>query len=229
MEKETETSTQNIDPATLQQIRKEYRRERLLETTIDPDPIGLFGTWLAEAIAESLHEPNAMTLATADRLGRPSARMVLLKDFDALGFCFFTNYESRKGRDLVENPWAALNFWWGPMERQVRIEGPVERLSDAESDAYYHSRPLGSRLGAWVSPQSQIIPDRAFLENRLAQVESEFAGKQPPRPDYWGGYRLIPHAIEFWQGGPHRLHDRLLYTPGANDANVLWQIQRLSP
>src|SRR5690606_7399856 len=155
-----------------------------------------------------LYEPNAMTLATADAQGRPSARVVLLKGVDERGFSFFTNYASRKGRDLAASPWAALCSWWGPLERQVRVEGQVEKLSEAESDAYFQTRPFGSRLSAWVSPQSQVIPNRQVLEERLAQLEAEYAGQDPPRPAYWGGYRLIPSAFEFWQGGLYRLHDR---------------------
>jgi pyridoxamine 5'-phosphate oxidase len=212
------------------EIRQEYGRARLMEPALhaDPhtDPIERFAAWLGEAVAAGLHEPNAMTLATAAAQGRPSARMVLLKDFDARGFCFYTNYESRKGRELAENPWAALVFWWGPLERQVRIEGQVHRLTEAESDAYFATRPLGSRLAAWISPQSQVIADRAFLETRLAALQAEYADVPPPRPSHWGGYRLTPTAIEFWQGGPHRLHDRLRYTRAAGD---VWTIERLSP
>ncbi|MEX1020719.1 MAG: pyridoxamine 5'-phosphate oxidase [Litorilinea sp.] len=210
----------------MQEIRKEYHRARLLETIVPDDPQELFSQWLAQAIAAGIHEPNAMTVATADAQGRPSARTILLKDFDARGFCFYTNYTSRKARELAENPWATLLFWWGPLERQVRIEGQVARVAETESDAYFASRPLGARLGAWVSPQSQEIPDRAFLEARLAEVEAEFAGEQPPRPPDWGGYRLMPTALEFWQGGPHRLHDRLIYVRRADGG---WDIRRLAP
>src|SRR4051812_31517986 len=167
-----------------------------------------------------------MTLATVGAQGRPSARVVLLRKLDERGFCFFTNYESRKGQELAANPWAALLFWWGRLERQVRIEGEVERLSEAESDAYYHSRPLGSQLGAWASPQSQVIANRDFLEERLAGLESEYADHAPPRPPFWGGYRLVPTVFEFWQGGPHRLHDRLRYQLQTDGS---WQIERLAP
>jgi pyridoxamine 5'-phosphate oxidase len=167
-----------------------------------------------------------MTLATVGAEGRPSARVVLLRKLDERGFCFFTNYESRKGQELAQNPWAALLFWWGRLERQVRIEGQVERLSEAESDAYYHSRPKGSRLGAWASAQSQVIANRQVLEEKLAALEAEYAHTEPPRPSFWGGYRLVPTLFEFWQGGPHRLHDRIRYLRQEDGS---WQIERLSP
>ncbi len=183
-------------------LRKEYHRGRLLEAEAPADPLVLFQQWLDAAAAAGLREPNAMTLATAGADGRPSARVVLLKGVDARGFSFFTNYGSHKGRELAVNPWAALCFWWGDLERQVRIEGPVEKVSAAESDEYFHSRPLGSRLGAWVSKQSTVIPDRAVLEERLAQLQAEYADQHPERPPFWGGYRLAPEMIEFWQGGP---------------------------
>lgn len=220
-----------LSPAILTQIRQEYRRARLMEHAMSRNPLQLFAAWLAEAIEAELYEPNAMTLATADAQGRPSARMVLLKDFDARGFCFYTNYESRKGHELVENPWAALVFWWGPLERQVRIEGRAQQVSAAESDAYFASRPLGSRLAAWASPQSAVIADRAELEARLAQIEAQYEEAEPPRPPYWGGYRVVPMAMEFWQGGPNRLHDRLRYTVENQDKNGVptWSVQRLAP
>jgi pyridoxamine 5'-phosphate oxidase len=215
-------------------LRLEYRRARLLESEADADPFVTFATWYQMAFDAGVHEPNGMTLATAGADHRPSARIVLLRQVDSRGFCFFTNYESRKGQELAANPWAALLFWWGPVERQVRVEGKVERMSEAESDAYYHSRPKGSRLGAWVSTQSQVIPSRQFLEENLAALQREYAQSEPPRPPFWGGYRLVPDLFEFWQGGPHRLHDRLRYVrresvrteseePGG------WLIQRLAP
>lgn len=207
-------------------LRKEYKRTRLLEADVPGDPLKLFGEWLAEATQADLLEPNAMTLATATPDGRPSARIVLLKSVDDRGFSFFTNYESRKGQELAANPRAALTFWWGPLERQIRIEGRTEKLPAAESDAYYESRPLGSRLGAWTSAQSQIIPNRDVLETRWAELQTEYTENAPPRPPHWGGYLLTPDAIEFWQGGPHRLHDRLLYTRQADGS---WRIERLSP
>ncbi len=206
-------------------MREEYRGVRLLEEEAGKDPLALFARWLADAMAAELHEPNAMTLATAGADGRPSARMVLLKGFDPRGFCFYTNYESRKGQDLAENPWAALVFWWGPLARPVRVEGRVEKLSAVESDTYFRTRPLGSRLSAWASPQSRVIPDRATLEAWLREVEERFAGQEPPRPPHWGGYRVIPQSIEFWQGGPDRLHDRLRYTREGDT----WRLERLAP
>jgi pyridoxamine 5'-phosphate oxidase len=209
-------------------MRKEYRRGSLAEADAPADPLLLFDEWLRVAVESGLREPNAMTLATSTPDGRPSARVVLLKSYDSEGFVFFTNYESRKGRELAENPQAALVFWWGELERQVRVEGRVQRVSAAESDAYYHSRPLGARLGAWVSAQSSVIGGRSVLEERLAELTREYpsAGESsPPRPPFWGGYRVAPQAIEFWQGGVHRLHDRLLYrrTEGG------WELARLSP
>lgn len=207
-------------------LRLDYRRGRLLESEVDPDPFITFALWLQEAHTAELYEPSGMTLATVGADGRPSARVVLLRSIDEQGFCFFTNYESRKGQDLAVNPWAALLFWWGRLERQVRIEGQVEKLSEAESDAYYHSRPKGSRLGAWISAQSQVIPNRHFLEEKLAAFEAKYADHEPPRPPFWGGYRLVPACFEFWQGGPHRLHDRLRYQ---RQEDGRWQIERLSP
>ena len=207
-------------------LRKEYRRGALLEGDVGPDPLQLFGDWLQGAVASGIAEPNAMTLATADADGRPSARVVLLKSFDERGFVWFTNYESRKGRELAANPYAALVFWWGDLERQVRVEGHVERTSAAESDAYYAGRPLGARLGAWVSAQSSVIPGRAVLEEKLQELTARYAETEPQRPPFWGGYRLVPTAIEFWQGGVHRLHDRLVYRRAGAGA---WRIERLSP
>jgi pyridoxamine 5'-phosphate oxidase len=212
----------------LSNIRKEYDRGRLLEADVGDDPIALFHAWLEDAAAQGMHEPNAMTLATSTSDGRPSARMVLLRGATAAGFDFFTNYESRKGEELAQNPWAALVFWWGPLERQIRIEGAVAKLAPQESDAYYHSRPKGSRLGAWVSAQSRVIPDRSVLEARHAELEAHYAETEPERPPFWGGYRLTPTLIEFWQGGPHRLHDRLCYQR-ADYAAASWRVERLSP
>ena len=208
------------------EIRKEYERGRLLESDAPGDPLTLFGAWLESALQSGIREPNAMTLATATPGGLPAARVVLLKGFDARGFTFFTNYASRKGLELAANPHAALCFWWGPLERQVRVEGAVERLPPEESDAYYASRPLGSRLGAHVSAQSSVIAGRAVLEARLAELEAQYAGAAPPRPDSWGGYLVVPAAIEFWQGGPNRLHDRLRYTRQTGGG---WLLERLAP
>ncbi len=207
-------------------LRLEYRRGRLLESEVDPDPFVTFAAWFQEARDAGLYEANAMTLATVGPDGRPSARVVLMRRMDERGFCFFTNYESRKGQDLAANPWAALLFWWGPLERQVRIEGQVEKLSAEESEDYFNTRPKGSRLGAWVSPQSQVIENRQVLEERLAALEAEYADSEPPRPPFWGGYRLVPTEMEFWQGGPNRLHDRLRYVRKVEGG---WRLERLAP
>ena len=210
----------------MQALRLEYRRGQLQREMMAEEPFAQFAVWFAEAAETDLLEPNAMTLATADENGRPSARLVLLKDFDEQGFVFYTNYESRKGWELAVNPWAALTFWWGNLQRQVRIEGRVERVSAEESDVYYNSRPLGSQIGAWASQQSRMIEDRAELEERLAALEARFAVEEIVRPPFWGGYRVVPTAVEFWQGGVNRLHDRFRYTRQANGS---WLIERLSP
>lgn len=210
----------------LADLRKEYMLQGLSETDLDPDPIRQFRLWFDQAAASVTIEPNAMTLATAAPDGQPSARMVLLKGFDEAGFLFYTNYESRKGHELAANPRAALVFYWGELERQVRIEGHVERVAPAQSDAYFHSRPRGSQLGAAASQQSHVIPGREVLDRRVAELEAQYSDQELPRPDYWGGFRVIPDAIEFWQGRPNRLHDRLRYRRG--DA-ASWMIERLSP
>jgi len=193
---------------------------------VDRNPFRQFDAWFAQAVDAKLPEPNTMTLATVDSRGRPSARIVLIKGVDERGFMFFTNYESRKGRELADNPHASLLFYWIELERQVRIEGTVVKASPAESDQYYESRPLGSRIGAWASEQSQAIESRTVLESREKEISAKY-GEHPPRPPHWGGYRLIPDAIEFWQGRPSRLHDRLLYTRAVEGGD--WQIARLSP
>ncbi len=209
----------------LQGLRKEYTRAGLREADLAPDPIEQFRRWFGEAIAAGLHEPNAMTVATSTPDGRPSARVVLLKGFDERGFVFYTNHEGRKGRELEENPYCALVFYWGELERQVRIEGRASRVPGEESDAYYESRPRGSRLGAWASAQSREVGDRATLEEGLRSLEAEYEGRDVPRPPFWGGYRVEPEAVEFWQGRENRLHDRLVYrrAPGG------WEVVRLQP
>ena len=213
-------------PANVTSFRKEYHLARLSEESAGFDPFALFGLWFEAAGTSGIHEPNAMVLATATAEGRPSARVVLMKGFDGNGFTFFTNYESHKGRDLAVNPFAAVVFWWEPLERQVRIEGRVTKVSAAESDEYFYSRPLGSRIGAWVSQQSRVIPDRTALDRRYAETQAEYSESHPDRPPFWGGYRLAPDTFEFWQGGPNRLHDRLRFSrqPDGN-----WQRERLSP
>jgi pyridoxamine 5'-phosphate oxidase len=205
-------------------LRKDYALRRLDETDVDVDPFRQFHAWLKEAIESALPEPTAMTLATVDDEGSPSARIVLLKALDERGFVFYTNYQSRKGQELASRPRAALVFLWKELERQVRIEGTVEKVSAAEADAYYAVRPLGARIGAWASTQSAVIPGRPWLEARVKAAEAQY-GDHPPRPPHWGGYRVIPDWLEFWQGRRSRLHDRIAYTLEAGG----WKIARLSP
>jgi pyridoxamine 5'-phosphate oxidase len=212
-------------PVSIADLRREYALARLDEKDVSRDPIAEFGRWFAEAQAAEVEEPNAMVLATATSDGIPSARVVLLKGFDERGFVFFTDYRSRKGAELEANPRAALVLHWSELERQVRITGEVTRTSAEESETYYRSRPLGSRLGAWVSHQSQAIPSRAALEGGLREVERRFAGGDVPLPPYWGGYRVKPGAIEFWQGRENRLHDRIRYLRDGDQ----WRIERLAP
>lgn len=212
-------------------LRREYMRAGLNVADVRADPFEQFEVWFEQALSAGVAEPNAMTLATATPDGRPSARIVLLKGFDARGFVFYTNYRSRKGEELAQNPWAALVFWWEPLERQVRIEGRVEPAAPEESDRYFRSRPRGSRLGAWASPQSQPIPSREMLELRLREVEVRYGeGEEVPRPSHWGGYRLRPVRVEFWQGRPSRLHDRICYrrSDEAQDGGD-WHIERIAP
>lgn len=210
----------------LADIRKEYTQSGLSEADADPNPFGQFQKWFDQALAAQLLEPNGMTLATTTPDGKPRARIVLLKNFDERGFVFYTNYESHKGQELTQTPWAALVFWWTELERQVRIEGRVEKVSDAESDAYFHSRPVGSQLGAWASEQSQVVSSREVLDRRLQELKEKYLDQNIPRPPHWGGYRVIPTAIEFWQGRPNRLHDRLQYQRLEDGS---WRIERLSP
>lgn len=208
-------------------LRKDYTLQGLHENDVDTNPFVQFKRWFDEARSSQLPEPNAMTLATTTQEGQPSARIVLLKDFDARGFVFYTNYNSHKGQELAENPQAALVFWWAELERQVRVCGHVEKLSDTESDTYYYSRPISSRLGAWASEQSEVIENREVLEQRFKELESKYLDSDVPRPAHWGGLRVIPFEIEFWQGRPSRLHDRLRYT--LNEEDGTWKIERLSP
>jgi pyridoxamine 5'-phosphate oxidase len=210
--------------ADIAQIRTDYKRGALDDEHSATDPITQFSRWWDEALACALPEPNAMTLATASGDGAPAARVVLLKDFDAAGFVFYTNYDSRKGRELAANARACLLFFWAELERQVRIDGTVEQVDGATSDAYFASRPLASRIGAWASPQSQAITSKAWLLARAAEMGLRH-GLHPARPPHWGGYRVRPTAIEFWQGRPSRLHDRLLYT----QADGRWTRARLAP
>jgi pyridoxamine 5'-phosphate oxidase len=210
----------------LADLRRAYSKAKLDEGSVDGDPLRQFLSWMDEALHAELLEPNAMTLATASRDGHPSARVVLLKAADPMGFVFFTDARSRKGEELGANPVAALVFWWGELERQVRITGSVMRVSDADSDAYFTSRPEGSRISAWASHQSQVVQDRAQLETHWADAAKHYASGDPPRPAYWGGFRVVPEEFEFWQGRPDRLHDRIRYrrAPGGT-----WLVQRLSP
>ena len=207
-------------------IRREYARARLDETHVSPDPVVEFDRWFTQAREAKALEPNAMTLATATREGAPSARIVLLKGYDERGFVFFTDYRSRKGTELEQNPQASLVFFWPELERQVRIIGTVERTSAQESEEYFRTRPRGSRLGAWVSHQSRVIPSRAQLESGLRQVKERFPTDDVPLPPYWGGYRLRPQEVEFWQGREDRLHDRIRYLRKKGGG---WQLERLSP
>lgn len=211
-------------PLDLAALRKEYARETLDEGAVDADPMRQFSAWMAEAIGAQVPEPTAMTVATIGADGRPAARICLLKGADARGFVFFTNYQSRKGRDLAAHPVAALTFMWKELERQVRIEGTVEKVSVEESDAYYLTRPLGARIGAWASPQSETIENRAWLEKRSAELAAKY-GDNPERPPHWGGYRLVPDYLEFWQGRESRLHDRIAY----RRAGSRWVLTRLAP
>ena len=213
-----------MNTPSLADMRKNYQQAELLESNAAKHPSQQFTTWLNQALEAEIPEPNAMTLATVSSSLRPSTRVVLIKGYDEQGIVWFTNYDSRKGRELAGNPFAALQFHWVELERVVRIEGRVEKISEADSDTYYHSRPLASRIGAWASPQSQSIASREWLQHELKNFADKFQ-QEPPRPPHWGGYRLVPDTWEFWQGGGARLHDRLQYSL----TNGQWQMQRLAP
>lgn len=206
-------------------IRKEYKQQTLLETDVSADPVAQFTKWWDDALKSEIEEVNAMTLATADKNGMPAARIVLLKEFSEKGFVFFTNYNSHKGIELEANPNACLVFFWKELERQVRISGQVKKISTKESDEYFTSRPEGSRIGAWASPQSHVISSREMIEENSRKYQQQFPGGNIPRPLHWGGYSVIPVVIEFWQGRPNRLHDRIRYTLTGSS----WKIERLAP
>ncbi len=205
--------------------RHSYDRDTLDESRAADEPFAQFRSWIGDALAAEVLEPNAMTLATVNADGHPAARIVLLRGWDERGFVFFTNYESSKGREIAGNPSAALVLFWAKLERQVRINGRVEILRAEESDAYFAKRPRGSRVSAWASPQSQVIPGRDVLERRMDEIEARFAGGDVPRPPFWGGYRVVPERIEFWQGRPNRAHDRICYSTTAGG----WTRERLAP
>lgn len=210
----------------LQNLRQEYSTASLSEKDSDANPVKQFDSWFNEAIAANVLEPNAMTLATATTDGRPSARIVLLKDYNPDGFSFYTNYLSRKGREIAKNPMGAITFFWAELERQVRIEGTIEKLSKVQSDRYFNSRPKGSQISAVVSPQSQEVASRGELDSRMVKMENEYKDKEIPKPAHWGGYILKPRLIEFWQGRPSRMHDRIVYKKVDNKN---WKKVRLAP
>jgi pyridoxamine 5'-phosphate oxidase len=214
------------DKLALAGLRREYTLAGLRRADLDPDPMAQFAKWFQQALAADLPEANAMTLATADKLGHPSARVMLLKDVGERGFVFFSNYESRKGRELEMNPNAALLFFWPGLERQIRVTGTVSRISREESVKYFNTRPKGSRLAALISNQSEPIPDRGLLEKRMAALFAKYPGDEVPTPEAWGGYCLEPHRLEFWQGRASRLHDRFEYLKLLDNS---WQIDRLAP
>jgi len=207
-------------------IRRDYMKEALSENQVEENPFRQFDRWWDEAVKAEIDEVNAMTLSTVSSDGKPTARIVLLKGYDDYGFVFFTNYESKKGKDLLLNPNASLLFFWKELERQVRLEGTCEKVSEAESDQYFYSRPEGSRIGAWASPQSQVISSRDVLDSNLAELEKRFKDTPVPRPPHWGGYRIKPQTMEFWQGRPSRLHDRIAYS---QDSSGDWKFARLAP
>ncbi|MBN8825491.1 MULTISPECIES: pyridoxamine 5'-phosphate oxidase [unclassified Spirosoma] len=212
-------------PSAISELRNEYTLNGLDRADVLPDPVAQFRVWFDAALQAKVPEPNAMHVSTVTNEGRPDGRIVLLKDVSDQGFTFYTNYESRKGRELTNHPFASLTFFYPELERQIRIEGRVEKVSNEDSDAYFSSRPRGSQIGAWVSHQSEVIGSREVLENRQRELETQFAGQAIPRPPYWGGFRVVPDAIEFWQGRPSRLHDRIRYSK----VEGAWIIERLSP
>jgi len=215
-----------LSPTELAALRQEYSERGLRRSELDPDPIVQFNHWLHDAVENQLIEPNGMTLSTVDAAGQPWSRTVLLKVCDARGFTFFTNYDGAKGRQIAANPRAALTFWWGALERQVNIGGVIAKISRDESDRYFHSRPVTSQFGAWASQQSEVVSNRAVLEESYQATAKKYAGGEVPLPEFWGGYALDPATIEFWQGRRSRLHDRLRYTRQADGA---WTVDRLSP
>lgn len=209
----------------IEALRREYSHRTLSEDDVAESPVEQFAIWFRQVLAADLPDPNAMTLATASASGEPSARIVLLKGFDESGFRFYTNYKSRKGRELTENPHASLCFYWAALERQVRIEGTVEKMSREDSAEYFSKRPRLSQLGAWASSQSKRVQSRETLDKNFEEMKARFEGEEIPLPDFWGGFELAPHYIEFWQGRPSRLHDRIVYEKEDGD----WKIKRLSP
>ncbi|GIV35836.1 MAG: pyridoxine/pyridoxamine 5'-phosphate oxidase [Cyclobacteriaceae bacterium] len=209
----------------LARLRREYSSQPLDTEHLLPDPVAQFEKWLEEAVKAGITEPNAMTLATVSESGRPSQRVVLLKGIENGQFVFYTNYQSGKGKELLQNPYCALNFFWAELERQVRIEGLAKRVSDEKASEYFRIRPRGAQIGAWASPQSAVIEKRELLEQRYRELEKKFEGREIPRPMQWGGYEVLPFLVEFWQGRPNRLHDRLLYIKDEQE----WIIRRLAP
>jgi pyridoxamine 5'-phosphate oxidase len=212
-------------PEYINKLRHDFTKMSLDESMVDTDPMKQFSSWFHEAVDGKVNEPNAMVISTVDAKNRPSSRVVLLRHFDAAGFVYYTNYNSRKAKDIEKNNSASLLFFWPELERQIRIEGKLSKQTAEESDKYFNSRPRESKLGAWTSPQSEIIPGRKSLEDELAIVEKKFEGKEIPRPEWWGGYVLVPDHMEFWQGRPGRLHDRICYIKEKNS----WKIVRLAP